>query len=219
MKKHCYDFAPYVTGYIDDELDSSKQNEIKAHLDDCPDCHQSYLNEKNLKKAVKQQLPVLKAPLYLRRRIRRQIIRNGERPSFWELVQSLFIYRPVTASFALTIIAFLVIFPLHQMMIENSPQLSTDLNHSEYSKEAKLHGEIICLDCEILSRSEGVYTHDPETHRSGLKSEDGVIWSFVHTTSTHELMHNPKYLKRKARVNGTLFSNSRFIFVKNFELL
>ncbi|MFQ5823847.1 MAG: zf-HC2 domain-containing protein [bacterium] len=224
MKKDCYYFAPLITGYIDNELATSIRKEVKVHLDGCPNCYQSYLNEKKLKETVQEKLPTLKAPMYLRRRIRRQLVRNGERPSFLELMQTVFIYRPVAASFALAVMAFLVLFPTYRMMVEGSTHVSSNLTKVENSaKSGELKGEIICLDCEILSHSEGVskgqYKHDPATHRSGLKSEDGTIWSFVHTNATHELLHNPKYLKKKAQITGTLFKNSRFIFVKGFDLL
>lgn len=224
MKKDCYYFAPLITGYIDDELESSKKKEVEVHLDDCPNCYQSFLNEKQLKETVQGKLPTVKAPTYLRRRIRRQLVRNGDRPGFWELVQTIFIYRPATASFALAVIAFLVLFPTYRIMVEGSTHVSPNLTKVEESPEpGELKGEIVCLDCEILSRSEGTTkghsSHDPNTHRAGLKSEDGTMWSFVHTNATQELMHNTKYFKKKARIKGTLFRTSHFIYVRDFDLL
>ncbi|MFQ5677754.1 MAG: hypothetical protein ACE5G1_17830, partial [bacterium] len=59
----------------------------------------------------------------------------------------------------------------------------------------------------------------PAKHRSGLKTADGKIWGFVHTPETDDLLHNPDYLKKDAKVYGTLFTNSQFIYVKKFDLL
>ncbi|MFQ5865207.1 MAG: anti-sigma factor family protein [bacterium] len=220
MKKDCYYYSPLITGYIDDELESAKTKEVKAHLEKCANCNKQYLDEAKLKQLVKERMPNLKAPNYLHRRIRRQLIRKGGRPRFWELVHSLFVYRPLAASFALAVIAFLVFYPTYQMVGNPLGQFSEDKNLSaETIKNAELKGQVICLDCEFLSQSHEQASHDAATHRSGLKSEDGTIWSFVHTNNTHDLLHNQKFLKEKVLVSGTLFETSRYIYVKNYKLL
>ncbi|MFQ5823724.1 MAG: zf-HC2 domain-containing protein [bacterium] len=220
MKKDCNYFTKFITGYIDGELNSSKNYEVKAHLDECPDCNKKYLNEKKLKEIIKGRMPNLKAPNYLHRRIRRQLLRKGDRPSFWELVHSLFVYRPFAASFALAVIAFFAFYSTYQMAGNPSGPFVHGKNMlAEAIKEAELQGQIICLDCEFLSQNQERTTHDPATHRSGLKIKDGTIWSFIHTNTTHDLLHNQKFLKKKVRVSGTLFKNSRYIYVKNYELL
>lgn len=220
MEKDCHYYSPLITGYIDGELESSKGKEVKAHLEECPDCNKQYLNEKKLKKLVKERTPILKAPIHLHRRIRRQLLRKGDKPGFWELVHSLFVYRPLTASFALAVIAFLVIFPTYQMVESPLGQFAEESNVSaEIAKNAQLRGQIICLDCEFLSQTQEKISHDPETHRPGLKDENGKIWSFVYNNSTQDLIHNQNLLKKNVVVSGTLFKKSRYIYVKNYKLL
>lgn len=218
MEKDCHYFAPLITGLIDNELDAAHLQEVTQHLEKCPDCKHQYVTEMDLKAIVKERFTFFKAPSYLQPRIRRQLVRNGETPSFWELLHSLFIYRPAAASFALALIAFLVVFPTYQMVAEQT-RLHKIQVVEQISEAGVLEGQIICIDCEFAPKQNGAPKHDPATHRSGLKMVDGTVWSFIHTAASDDLLHNPKYLRKEAKIYGTVFTNSHFVYVKKFEVL
>ena len=212
MKKNCNKFSVLITRYIDDELDASGKNEVKTHLRDCPECNETYAAEAQVKKLVRERLPIVKAPANLRSRIRRNLIRDGNRPGFWQLVHSLFLYRPMTASFAMALIGFLILLPSIQW-------LDNPFNaQGEQAKVTQLRGEIICLDCEFRSKS-GVNPAHDQAHRHGLKAEDESVWTFVQPNSNKELLQDPKMLRKKALISGILFRNSQYIYVEEYELL
>ncbi|MFQ5708358.1 MAG: anti-sigma factor family protein, partial [bacterium] len=179
MKKYCYKFASLITGLIDQELDVNDEKAVRKHLSECPDCHGRYLSEMNLKQLVKERFPVFRAPSYLHKRIRRQLLRKGEVPSFGQLLQSLFVYRPAAASFSLAVIMFLMFFPMYALVTQHG-LLGTSSTRmtEEQAKSAVLNGKIICIDCEFLARNQKKHVHDPAKHRSGLKTADGKIWGF-----------------------------------------
>ena len=213
MKSNCNKFLVLITRYIDNELDSSGKDEVKTHLKECSECNESYLQEVQVKALLRERLPIVKAPAYLRSRIRRNLIRDGKRPGFWQLVHSLFLYRPVTASFALALIAFLVFLPTTQLL-DKSVNVS-----GEETETAELKGEIICLDCEFRSKSGVSPAHDPQSHRHGLRAEDESVWTFVRASSIKELLQDQKLLEKRALVSGILFRNSQYIYVQEYKLL
>lgn len=212
MKRNCDKFAILITRYIDGELDTFAENEVKAHFQVCSECNETYKQEVQVKKLLRERLPIVKAPAYLRSRIRRSLIRDGKRPGFWQLVHSLFLYRPVTASFAMALIAFLVLLPTIQLL-ENPFSAS-----EEESSTGHLKGEIVCLDCEFRTKSGVSPAHD-QAHRHGLKADNASIWTFVQPNSNKELLQDPEILRKKARVSGILFQKSHYIYVQEFELL
>lgn len=217
MKNNCNKFNELITSYIDDELDVRRRKQVQSHLEACSECNDHYLGELNVKKLLKSQLPEIKAPVQLRHRIRRQLARKGSRPGFWQLIQSLFVYRPIAASAALAAIAFFALFPRFEIRNKISPLLDS---HSEQIAEVQdLKGKIVCLDCEFLSRNIKSVAHDNLTHRPGLKTDNNSIWTFLHTTNIQELLHNQEFLNKNAVVSGILFENSRYIQVNDYKLL
>ena len=213
MKSKCHNFSVLITRYIDDELDVSEKNEVKIHLRECSECQETYEQETQVKKLLRERLPIVKAPAYLRSRIRRNLIRDGNRPGFWQLVHSLFLYRPVTSSLVMALIAFMVFLPTVQLLDNPFDVLE------EQAKTAQLKGEIICLDCEFRSKSGVNPAHDPQVHRHGLKAEDESIWTFVQASSNNELLQDQKLLRKKALVSGILFRKSQYIYVQEYKLL
>lgn len=211
MSNECIDLSVLISRYVDSELDQEEKAKVEKHLESCTACKESYVEEIQVKELVRERLPKVKAPAYLQNRIRRMLIRKGSRPGFWQLVQSLFTYQPVTTSFALAMLALLMILPAVQ-------NLESHFNLEQGSKTAQLQGRIICLDCE-LSREVEEVVHDPATHRQGLKAEDGKIWTFVRGSSNTVLFRDQKLLSRIARVSGIVFRNSQYIYVQEYELL
>lgn len=212
MKNNCDKFSVLITRYIDDELDTSIKNEVKTHLQKCLECNENYEGEVQVKELLRERLPIIKAPAYLRSRIRRNLIRNGKRPGFLQLVHSLFLYRPVTASFAMALIAFMVFLPTVQLLDNPFSVLE------EQTKTAQLKGEIICIDCEFRSKSGVSPAHD-QAHRHGLKAEDETVWTFIQPNSNKELLRDKNILRKKALVSGIIFRKSQYIYVQEYKLL
>ncbi|MFQ5601843.1 MAG: anti-sigma factor family protein [bacterium] len=220
MKKDCYYFSSRITGFIDSELPASETEAVQIHLDECSRCHAAYREELRVKDLVQERLPIVKAPFALKRRIRRQLIRNGERPGFWQLLHSLFVYQPVSASLALAVIILVMFLPSVQVVSTSLEKISSKSVESVASQtEEELQGEIICMDCELLSHNVEKLQHNPETHRMGFKTIDKRVWTFLDSDSNKELLHDQSLLKRKAVISGILFQDARYIYVKNYKLL
>lgn len=219
MKKECYEFQTLITSYIDNELEVAQKNKVELHLEKCPDCQKSYSEELKVKKLIKERTSIFAAPAYLRDRIRHQLVRGSSKPGFGELVQSLFTYRPLPASLALAVIMFLVLFPTYRMIDSGAVQLDGRSAAFDISEPGELRGEIICLDCEFLSKTGHAFTHDSMTHRPALKTADNIVWTFLHTDDNQEVLHNHKFLHKKAVVTGILFKKAHYVEVQEYKLL
>lgn len=219
MKKECYKFQPLITAYIDNELERQQENKVKVHLEQCPECQQSHAEELKLKKLLNEKVSILEAPTYLRDRIRHRLVSGGPRPGFWHLIQSLFAYRPLPATLALAVIMFLVLFPTYRMIDSGAMQLKGAAATLGTSEPGVLTGQIICLDCEFLSKTGHPFTHDPLTHRPGLKTDDNTVWTFLETKDNQELLHSQKILMKKAVITGILFKKAHYIEVQEYRLL
>ncbi|NIR50614.1 hypothetical protein GWO43_18900 [candidate division KSB1 bacterium] len=217
MRQDCNSFSALITGYIDGELKPREYEEVKAHLETCPHCMERYEEENDVKRLIHERVPLVKAPIYLQRRIRRQLLRNGETPGFWNLLNLIFEYRPVAASLAVAVIACLVVLPAAQLLFQ--PFDANLATSDQVYERAELKGEIICLDCEFLSRDVKGLVHNKFGHRPGLKAEDETVWTFLHTENHQELFRKPELLRRQAVVSGTLFTNSHYIQIESYRLL
>jgi mycothiol system anti-sigma-R factor len=216
MHRNCDDFSTLITGLIDHELHPDQEDQVRNHLRECQVCSARYGAELKLKSVVKERLPIAKAPGYLHNRIRHQLVRRGSRPGFLELIQSLFIYRPVIASFAVAVIAFLILFPAFQIASHStSGGFGRD---AAVVDSGELVGEIICLDCEYLKKSgEQIFQHD-EHHRIGIRADDRSVWTFLYTDSPRGISTDDALMKR-VKVNGTLFQDSHYVRVRSYEFL
>lgn len=218
METKCKNFIVKIAGYIDGELSENQSEAVAKHLNACPDCQGQYEAEKNIKRLLTEKLPRIKAPAYLQTRVRRQLIRQGQPPGFWRLINLMFEYRPVAASFAIAVIASLIVLPTFQLL-QTSTEFGVETNQTEATQIGELEGEIICLDCEFLSQNRKGVVHDKYRHRPGMRAEDNTIWTFLQTDVHGELFYNPKLLLRRAHVSGVMFANSRYIQVKDYRLL
>ena len=144
IRKDCSKFGSLITGYVDGELGESDKRNVKAHLADCPNCKQDYLDELKIKRTVKERLPIYETPVSLQRRIRRQIARSEAKPGFWQLLHPIFVYRPLAASVSVAVIALLMLVPIYQEFGYHNDALST-------SRDVELSGQIVCLDCDVFS--------------------------------------------------------------------
>lgn len=220
MNKDCHQYATLITGFIDGELDEETGHLVKQHLNECQRCHENYAQEQQIKRLVSERVQMQRAPAYLQNRIRRQLIREGDRPGFFEIVRSLFVYRPVAASLTLAIIGVLVVLPMY--LWSSASQSHLDVPHlatEETALTGELIGEVFCLDCEFLARYSANLQHDPQTHRPALRCQDGIIWTCLQSKTTQRLFQEPNAFKKKTVVSGVLFTKSHYVIVEDYELL
>lgn len=214
MNKNCSYFATLITALVDNELDNDKKREVREHLQDCPECAKAYRHEETVKSLLRERLPKYHAPITLRSRIRRQLARYGERPSFWEILQSLFIYRPVPAMIAAAAILLFVLVP--PIALNN---WSGHFQDSGVVHAAQLEGQIICLDCEFETLNGQKIPHSHKViEKPGLKTSDGKIYTFMQNSVIKTPFTNPVYLNKSAEIEGTLFENAHYIQVSDFHL-
>lgn len=215
MKKDCHQYASLITGFIDDELDPETRQLVKEHLNECQWCNENYAREKQIKRIVSERVKIQKVPGYLHNRIRRQLIREGDRPGFFDIMRSLFVYRPMAASLTMAVVAVLIIMPMY--LWSTSTQSFSGTKESALTGE--LTGEVFCLDCEFLSRYVTNVKHDPQTHRAALRCQDGIIWTCLQSNETQRLFEDPNAYKKKTLVSGVLFTKSHYVIVEDYELL
>ena len=72
-KLNCDEIRELVSAYVDHELSPEKNRAVLLHLKECPVCHNLVLEEVRIKQEVKQVGKKMKAPEYLKRRIRRKL--------------------------------------------------------------------------------------------------------------------------------------------------
>ncbi len=206
-------YQTLLTGYIDGELDEQERAEIEELLESDSEFRSLLLAESKLKDAVKTKVGTVKAPGLLRTRVERQLFRKGARPSFWELVQSLFEYRPIASSFAVAMLVLLTLLPVYRA------SESSQGAHGNRVLTAQLTGEIICLDCDVFSRDgSGVEQHQVIRH-PGVRTEDGSVWTILPKEASGELRYSRELLKRRGTFKGVLFQNAQYIRVNDYKLL
>lgn len=226
MKKKNDNVYQLITAYIDGELSPEQMKEVEQLLSETPEYHEHYLAEKRTKRLIKENAPVLQAPAQLRNRIRRQIARSGYRPSFWELVQGMFDYRPAATGFAFAVIAFFVLLPAYEMISRSAESLMQKSDSTAPgAKYDELTGEIICLDCDIFTthrntpQAASYAEHDPVIHHPGLRADDGAIWTILQNPSEEQGHYTRALLQKRAILSGTVFENSRYIHVDGYKVL
>lgn len=217
MKKQCSDFGDLITGYIDEELELRQVSEVEDHLNVCERCARIYTSELEIKSLLKDRMQqVTGAPAHLLPRIRHRLNRDEGRPGFWQGVLSLFEIRPLPSAFALAIVLALILLPSYRLV--NTVGLQRVLNSNNVVEDADLTGEILCLDCELIAESHAKGKHDT-SHRLGLKVNEHSMWTFLQTDTAQKLLKDPSLLKKRVSVHGTLFMNSRYVDVKNYQVL
>lgn len=205
--------ATLLTAYIDGELDEEQMKEIRKLLESDAALYKSYEAEKQLCETMSKKLPTVKAPDYLRQRIRRDIMRGPEKPTFWQLIHSMFEYRPLATSLAVAAMVVIISLPAYQIVGTGfGPPVSA-------MKQGFLDGEIICLDCDVFSDGTTNKGHDPELHRPGLRCSNGAIWTILPANGAERILYGRDLLKKKARLVGLIFNDSRYIRVSDFQLL
>jgi mycothiol system anti-sigma-R factor len=69
--KDCGDYCGAVRLYLDSELQSPRIIELRAHLEQCPDCRQVLEAEEELSCLLKRAQPLYSVPDSLRKRVLR----------------------------------------------------------------------------------------------------------------------------------------------------
>ena len=216
MKENCDRYAVLITGLVDEELDEGDARTVRHHLDECPGCNAKFVTEKNIKRIVKEGITSNAAPAYLKTRIRHNLMRQGVRPGFWQLLRTVFTYRPVAAALAVSFIFAAIILPA--IYLQWSNQAAHWLSRSGHNY-VELRGEIICLDCECLQDQIKPTEKELMMHRFGIRTDDHSVWTFLYTSATKDLMGNHQMLKKRIAVTGRLFESSHYIQVNTYRLL
>jgi mycothiol system anti-sigma-R factor len=69
--KDCGDYCEAIRLYLDSELQGTHLIELRAHLEQCPDCRQVLEAEEELSCLLKRAQPLYEVPGSLRKHIRR----------------------------------------------------------------------------------------------------------------------------------------------------
>ncbi|HEX9654255.1 MAG TPA: zf-HC2 domain-containing protein, partial [bacterium] len=200
MEPECQKFDSMITALIDNELDSVHRLEVENHLKACPKCNHHYLQETRVKKTITERLPILKAPGYLAYRIHRQLSSEKAEPSFWQLVQALFVHRPFAASIAVAALILIAVFPTYLLSISQSQSTKVVAYFDQTGRLMELQGQIFCLDCEFTHSDTGNRTPHTQAHRIGIRCSANEVWTFLETRATLELLHDDKYLEKNVLV-------------------
>ncbi len=206
MKLDKTEIKSLITGYIDGELNEVDVKKVKELLENSKEFKNLYEAEMEIKGLVTQRVQKGKAPVELKRRIKRQISRQNGRPGFAQLVSELFEFRPMTSSFAMAAIAILILLP-------NLSKLSSP-NAVEFMQ---ISGEVVCLDCNILSKHIDVPEHTDQVHRPGIRGDDGSIWTIIQ--NSQGLNVDMSFLRKKIQISGLAFNELRYIKVEEYHLL
>jgi mycothiol system anti-sigma-R factor len=216
MKKQCSEFVNLITPYVDQELKPQRLHEVESHLQNCERCASVCASERAIKSLLKERLQVSSAPAHLQRRIRHRLARDEGRPGFWQAVLSLFEIRPVPSFLALTLVLVLILLPSYRLV--DTVGFNSVLNLNDVVQDAKLTGEITCLDCELIAKSQAKGKHDA-THRLGLRENEHSMWTFLQTDAAQSLLGDSSLLRKKVSIRGTLFMNSRYVDVREYKVL
>ncbi len=219
MKKECLYFSSLITAFVDQELEGAQKSEIESHLKVCRHCNQNYLHEMRIKHVVSARMTVLKAPEHLFQRIHRQLFSDKPKPSFWELLQEVFFYRPVAASFAVVALVLIVTLPTYMFSISSSSTPRRAATLEQNGEQIELQGQVICLDCQLQQNDAHNLTPHTAAHRTGIKCNANQIWSFLDTSDQQEFLHDQKYLEKNVVISGVAYHSARYIHVKNYRLL
>jgi hypothetical protein len=83
----------------------------------------------------------------------------------------------------------------------------------------EVHGVIVCINEEIAKLRHSKPMCDKYGHIYGLKTSDGMIWSFMINPIGKDLRENKSHFGKEVRVWGRLFYKAKIIEVKNFKIL
>jgi anti-sigma factor RsiW len=75
---NCEETQQLIHGYLDGELELTKNLEIDHHLEECPTCAQGYADLQAVRRAIKEKAPYYPTPLNLQKRIEASVRREGE---------------------------------------------------------------------------------------------------------------------------------------------
>ena len=82
-----------------------------------------------------------------------------------------------------------------------------------------VEGVIVCINEEMAALRHSKPMCDKYGHLFGLKTSDGMIWSFIVNPVGKELRENEKNVSKKVKVWGRMFYNAKIIEVKNYKLI
>ncbi len=82
-----------------------------------------------------------------------------------------------------------------------------------------VNGVIVCINEEMAKLRNTKSNCDKYGHLFGLKTSDGIIWSFIVNPNGKELRESEKNVSKRVRVWGRMFYNAKIIEVKKYKVL
>jgi len=215
MPSSCQNIQEQIAGYVDQEFDQAQATTISRHLHGCPNCAEEANLQRRVKTKVQQLAKPIAAPAHLRAGIRRSLAREQSMHwGFLSQLRQLFQAQPLPA-FA-SLVALVISSGLLTYYGLRTP---ADLKTASAAfVEGAIEGEFICVDCDFLDRTGTAYNHDA-THRIGLRSANGEVWSILQSEKGRELMQDLGRFHQHFRVRGRLFKNDHYVEVQEFFLI
>lgn len=214
MSSACKEIQDQLAGYVDQEIEPARASTINQHLGKCPGCAQEASVQSEVKTLVREHAKQVPAPAHVRAEIRHTLERASSRFGFFNQLRTLIEWQPLPTM--ATAIILMVLSGIGTYFFSQDRSLSRG-NDVQFV-DGSLEGEIICVDCTLLSTTDTPFTHDA-IHRLGLLCKDGKLWSILPSDLGRELARDPSRFRRQVRLIGHLFQNVRYIEVKDFSLI
>jgi len=112
---------------------------------------------------------------------------------------------------------FIFLFFMISPSLVNSQEVQQENTNTDSLTE--VDGVIVCINEEIAKLRHSKPMCDKYGHIYGLKTSDGMIWSFMINPIGKDLRENKNYFSKKVKVWGKLFYKAKIIEVKNFKIL
>lgn len=202
MTYNCEQIEPLVSGLIDNELSDQESKMVNEHLETCHSCAELYKSQQFTKSQLSKNYRTEVTPVYLRARIRRNIINTVSWPGFWGSLAEVFAAHKVKSTFATLVLVLLIAVPYGQYFFAASEIVTVS-----DTRFVSIKGKILCVDCELM-RTSG---HDPECaadHHLGLKDRSGKLWNFVNASKGKELIHEFALLNKSVEIEGYSLSGA-----------
>ena len=112
---------------------------------------------------------------------------------------------------------FIFLFFMISPSLVNSQEVQQENTNTDSLTE--VDGVIVCINEEIAKLRHSKPMCDKYGHIYGLKTSDGMIWSFMINPIGKDLRENKNYFGKKVKVWGRLFYKAKIIEVKNYKIL
>ncbi len=208
MEVECSKYAPLISGLIDNEITSSEESELRAHLEKCSTCTLQFNQEKKVKQSLQDTYRTEVAPVHLRTRVRRALSDIAPSPGFWDLLAQLFSRHTLKATFSVAGLVLLAALPY----VMNVSQDKENLQNTASSPLATIAGALTCADCEIMYEA-GHSKTCAEYHHLGIRDQEGRLWRFTDASAGKDLLRAGNNMQRQFQVQGHTLSDKHYNYI------